>query len=112
MVFECTALSPLMQRHADLFTPRTDIMRSFLAQQDHLADLNYVIDCLNNVHMSLLPGLAQVISLVGWPKLVQLLFFHLNLFLSSTLSDETLCQKCMSHLVDGYIRLLRPQHYE
>ena len=46
-IFECTALSPLRQQHADLFTPRTDIMRSFLAQQDHLGVLKYVTDCLN-----------------------------------------------------------------
>ena len=31
----------------DLFTPRTDTMRSFFAQQDHVGVLNYVIDCLN-----------------------------------------------------------------
>ena len=37
MVLECTALAPLRQQHADLFTPHTDTMRSFFAQQDHLA---------------------------------------------------------------------------
>ena len=47
MIFECTALAPLRQQHADLFTPRTDTMRSFFAQQNHLGVLNYVIDCLN-----------------------------------------------------------------
>ena len=36
MIFECTALAPLRQQRADLSTPRTDTMRSFLAQQDHL----------------------------------------------------------------------------
>ena len=40
MVFECTALSPLRQQHADLFTPRTDTKRSlqgcFFTQQDRL----------------------------------------------------------------------------
>ena len=35
MIFECTALAPLRQQHADLFTPRTDTMRSCFAQQDH-----------------------------------------------------------------------------
>ena len=30
-VFECTALAPLWQQHADLFTPRTDTMRSIFA---------------------------------------------------------------------------------
>ena len=47
VIFECTALAPLRQQHADLFTPRTVTMRSFFAQQNHLAVLNYVIDCLN-----------------------------------------------------------------
>ena len=49
MIFECAALAPLRQQHADqgLFTPRTDTMRSFLAQQDHLGVFDYVIDCLN-----------------------------------------------------------------
>ena len=47
MIFECAAIAPLRQQHADLFTPRTDTMRSFFAQQDHLGFLNYVIDCLN-----------------------------------------------------------------
>ena len=47
MIFERTALAPLRQRHVDLFTPRTDTMRSFFAQQDHPGVLNYDIDCLN-----------------------------------------------------------------
>ena len=51
MVFECTALAPLRQQYADLFTPRTETMRSFFAQQDHLGVLNYVIDCLNFMNM-------------------------------------------------------------
>ena len=29
MFFECTALAPLRQQHADRFTPHTDTMRSF-----------------------------------------------------------------------------------
>ena len=48
MVFECAALAPLTQQHADLFTPHTDTMRSFFAQQDHLGVLNNVIDCLTS----------------------------------------------------------------
>ena len=48
-VFECTALAPLRQQHAGHFTPRTDTMRSFCAQQDHLGVLKY-IDCLNFMH--------------------------------------------------------------
>ncbi|KAL3134294.1 hypothetical protein ABBQ38_006556 [Trebouxia sp. C0009 RCD-2024] len=47
MIFECAALTLLRHRHADLFTPSTDTMRSFFAQQDHLGVLNYVIDCLD-----------------------------------------------------------------
>ena len=49
LIFECTstALAPLRQQHADLFTPRTVTMRSFFAQQNHLRVLIYVIDCLN-----------------------------------------------------------------
>ena len=47
MIFECTALAPLRQKHAYLFTPATDTMRSFFAQPDHLGVLNYVIDCLD-----------------------------------------------------------------
>ena len=35
---------------ADLFTPHTDTM-CFFAQQDHLGVLNYVIDCLNCMHI-------------------------------------------------------------
>ena len=48
---ECAAImamiAPLRQQHTDLFTPRTDTMRSTFAQQDHLGVVNYVIDCLN-----------------------------------------------------------------
>ena len=40
MIFECTALAPLRQQHADLFTPRTDTMRSFFAQQNQLGVLS------------------------------------------------------------------------
>ena len=48
LFFECAALAPLRQQYADLFTPHTDTMRSFFAQQDHLGVLNYVIDCLTS----------------------------------------------------------------
>ena len=50
MIFECTALAPLRQRHADLFTPPTDTMRSFFAQQDHLGVLNYICYRLSRSH--------------------------------------------------------------
>ena len=49
MIFECAALAALRQQHADLFTSRTDTMRSFFGQQDHLGVLNYVIDCLDHM---------------------------------------------------------------
>ena len=55
MLCECTALAPLRQQHADLFTPGTDTARSCFAQQDHLAVLNYIIDCKLDEHMTLLP---------------------------------------------------------
>ena len=32
MILECTAPAPLRQQHADLFTPRTDTMPSFLTR--------------------------------------------------------------------------------
>ena len=51
MVFECAALAPLRQQHADLFTPHTHTMRYFVAQQDHLGILSYVIHCLNFRHI-------------------------------------------------------------
>ena len=51
MVLECAALAPLRQQHADLFTPHTDTMRSFFAQQDHLGVLSYFTDCLNFMHI-------------------------------------------------------------
>ena len=47
MLFESTALAPLGQKQADLFTPRTVTMRSFFAQQSHLGVLIYVMNCLN-----------------------------------------------------------------
>ena len=82
MLFECTALTPLGQQQADLFTPCTDTMCSFLPQQDHLGALNYIQRFNNGYrlskcheHKTLLPCLAQVISLLGWPKLVKFFFF-------------------------------------
>ena len=47
--FECAALAALRQQHADLFTSRTDTMRSFFGQQDNLGVLNYVINCLDHM---------------------------------------------------------------
>ena len=47
MNFECTALVPLRQQHANFFTPCTDTMRFLFAQQDHLRVLNYIKDYIN-----------------------------------------------------------------
>ena len=51
MIFGCAALTFLRHRHAGLFMPSTDTMRSFLAQQDHLGVLNYVIDCSDFINI-------------------------------------------------------------
>ncbi|KAL3157281.1 hypothetical protein ABBQ38_001513 [Trebouxia sp. C0009 RCD-2024] len=51
LVFECAALAPLRQRYASLFTVRTDTMRSFFAQQDHLGVFHYVIACFDFMHI-------------------------------------------------------------
>ena len=55
-------------------------MRSFFAQQDHLGgpELRYRLFELH-AHLTSLPWLAQVISLVGWPKLVKFFFSYLTL---------------------------------
>ena len=53
-IFECTALAPLRQQHADLFTPRTDTMHSFFAQQDHLGVWNYVCGCLDFMNIDVI----------------------------------------------------------
>ena len=72
MTFDCTALAFLRR------TPSTNTMRSFFAQQDHLGVLNYVIDCLDFMKIwHYCHDLAQVISLVGWLKLVKSFFFFL-----------------------------------
>ena len=42
MIFEWAALAPLRQQQADLFTPCTDTMRSFFAQQDLLGVHEYM----------------------------------------------------------------------
>ncbi len=44
MVHECSALQPLRQQYAALFT--ADTMRSFFAQQDHMQVFNFILDCL------------------------------------------------------------------
>ena len=47
LIFECTALSSLRSRHADLFTSSTNTMRSIFAQPDRMGVFHYVIDCLD-----------------------------------------------------------------
>ena len=54
VIFECTALAPLRQQHANLLTPRTVTMRSLFAQPQspggfEIENMNYVIDCLINI---------------------------------------------------------------
>ncbi len=51
MVRECSALQPLRQQYAALFTAQTDTMRSFVAQQDHMQVSNAVLDCLDFLHI-------------------------------------------------------------
>ena len=47
LVFVCTALAPLQQHYADLFTGDTDSMRAFFAQQDHMQVFPFIVDCLD-----------------------------------------------------------------
>ena len=56
MIFECTAVAPLRQQLADLFTPRIVTMRSFFAQQNHLGgnELGYTLSKLHE-HLTSLP---------------------------------------------------------
>ena len=51
----------------------------FFAQQDHLGgiELRYRLSQFHE-HLPSLPCLAQVLSLVGWPKLVQIFCFLLG----------------------------------
>ena len=46
MIHECPVLQPLRLQYAALFTPDTDTMRSFFAQQDHMQVFKFVLDCL------------------------------------------------------------------
>ncbi len=47
MVHEFSALQPLRQQYAALFTADTDTVRSFFAQQDHMQVFNFILDCLD-----------------------------------------------------------------
>ena len=52
IIFEYAALAALRQQHANLFTPRTDTMRSFLGQQAHLEVLKYLLDSLGHMNIN------------------------------------------------------------
>ena len=43
----CPVLQPLRLQYAALFTPDTNTMRSFFAQQDHMQVVKFVLDCLD-----------------------------------------------------------------
>ena len=47
MIHECPVLQPFRLQYAALFTPDTDTMRSFSAQQDHMQVFKFVLDCLD-----------------------------------------------------------------
>ena len=47
LVFEYTALAPLQQTYADLFTGDTDNMRAFFAHQDYMRVIYFIVDCLD-----------------------------------------------------------------
>ena len=52
MIFECAAMAPLRQQHADLFTPQTDTMRS--AGSSGGFELRYRLSEFHE-HMTVLP---------------------------------------------------------
>ena len=47
MIHECPVLQPLRLQYAALYTPDTNTMRSFFAQQDHMQVFILVLDCLD-----------------------------------------------------------------
>ena len=49
VIHECPLLQPLRLQYAALFTPDTNTMRSFFAQQDHdhMQVFKFVWDCLD-----------------------------------------------------------------
>ena len=47
MIHECPVLQPLRLQCPALFTPDTDTMRSFFAQQDHMQAFKFVLDCVD-----------------------------------------------------------------
>ena len=54
MIHECPILQPLRLQYAALFTPDTDTMRSFFAQQDHMQVFKFVLACLDFLTLFLL----------------------------------------------------------
>ena len=87
MIFECTALAPLRQQHADLFTPRTDTMRSFFAQQNHLGVICYRLSRFHE-HVTLYIAVIGASDQSCWKILLLLL---LLLLLLPHLSQITPC---------------------
>ena len=51
MIHECPVLQPLRLQYAALFTPDTNTMRSFFAQQDHMRVFKFVLDCLDFLNL-------------------------------------------------------------
>ena len=51
MIHECPVLQPLRLQYAALFTPDTDTLRSFFAQQDHMRVFKFVLDCLDFLNL-------------------------------------------------------------
>ena len=73
MSFECTALAPLRQQHADLITPVYLALTPcalFFAEQDHRTTSQTV---WNSRTCDII---APVISLVGWPNKIILLLLQ------------------------------------
>ncbi len=51
MIFECAAVQPLRALYANLFTTDTDTMPRFFAQEDRLRVFQFVLDCLDLLHI-------------------------------------------------------------
>ena len=88
MIHECPVHQPFRLQYAALFTPDTDTMRSFFAQQDHMQVFKL---CLGFPETLLL--LYAIRLVVGWLK-------HCNLSLSKT-GRERCILKCNSYSCIG-----------
>ena len=64
MIHECPDLQPLRLQYAALFTPDTNTVRSFFAQQDHMQVFKFVLDCLDFLKLLTLFLLLYAIRLV------------------------------------------------